>query len=184
MSFDRWDLSIHNNPEQLKRRISASKIKPSDIKLDEIHSSAIICGSGEEPYSVTLDSCICFVFQSRDLPRKHMYRLALELGCLENLPEVDPDAEKDFESRIMTIIDGYYHDLQEGAISADRFLKIASALLTGCSKKFPGSKRKPTQEFKESIPSRVELFENDFKSRAISADKFVKIASSLTDILK
>ena len=54
MSFDRWDLSIHNNPEQLKRRISASKIKPSDIKLDGIHSSAIICGSGEEPYSVTL----------------------------------------------------------------------------------------------------------------------------------
>ena len=65
MSFDRWDLSIHNNPDQLKRRISASKIKPSDIKLDEIHSSAIICGSGEEPYSVTLDSCTCYDFQSR-----------------------------------------------------------------------------------------------------------------------
>ncbi len=96
MSFDRWDLSIHNNPDQLKRRISASKIKPSDIKLDEIHSSAIICGSGEEPYSVTLDSCTCYDFQSRDLPCKHMYRLALELGCLENLPEVDPRCRKGF----------------------------------------------------------------------------------------
>ena len=124
---------------------------------------------------VTLDSCTCYDFQSRDLPCKHMYRLALELGCLENLPEVDPDAEKDFESRIMTIIDGYYHDLQEGAISADRFLKIASALLTGCSKKFPGSKRKPTQEFKESIPSRVEQFENDLRAEQFQQISLLKL---------
>lgn len=184
MSFDKWDSSIHDTPEQIKRRINACKIKSSDIELDFNHSSAIIVGSGEEPYHVTLDNCTCYDFLSRDLPCKHIYRLALELGFLDEFPEINPDAEKAFENKIMTMIDNYYHDLKEGAISADRFLKITSALLLGCSKKFPGSKRNPTQKFKESIPSKIEQLETEFKSGAISADKFVKIASSLTDILK
>ena len=184
MGFDKWDSYIHKNPEQLKRRISAGKIKDSDIKLDTVHRSAVIHGSSEEPYSVTLESCTCYDFLSRNLPCKHIYRLAQELDCLDALPEVNPDAEKDFENKIMDFIDGYYHDLQNGAISADRFLKIASALVSGCSKKFPGSKRKPTQEFKDSIPSKIEQFEADFDSGAISADKFVKIVVALTDVLK
>ena len=34
MSFDKWDSSVHNNFEQLKRRISAAKIDEGDIELD------------------------------------------------------------------------------------------------------------------------------------------------------
>lgn len=184
MSFGKWNTSVHDNFEQLKRRISAAKIDEDDIELNPANQTAHIYGSDPEPYFVTLEECSCYDFQSRNLPCKHMYRLASELGCLDDLPSLNPNTEKEFEDSIMEKIDHYYRALQDGAISADRFVKITNALLTGCSKKFPGSKRKATQEFKEQIPAEIEQFEQDFKNGAISADKFIKIASALSDILK
>ena len=184
MSFDKWDSSVHNNFEQLKRRISATKIDEDDIELDPANQTARIYGSDPEPYLVTLEECSCYDFQSRGLPCKHIYRLALELGCLDDLPALNPTAEKEFEDSIIDKIDHYYRTLQDGAISADRFVKITNALLTGCSKKFPGAKRKATQTFREQIPGEIEQFEQDFKNGAISADKFIKIASTLSDVLK
>ena len=184
MSFDKWDSSVHNNFEQLKRRISAAKIDEGDIELDPANQTARIYGSDPEPYLVTLEECSCYDFQSRNLPCKHMYRLALELGYLDDLPALNPDTEKKFEESIMDKIDHYYRALQDGAISADRFVEITNALLTGCSKKFPGAKRKATQAFREQIPGEIEQFEQDFKNGALSADKFVKIAGALSDVLK
>ena len=34
MSFGKWDPSVHDNFEQLKRRVSAAKIAEDDIELD------------------------------------------------------------------------------------------------------------------------------------------------------
>ena len=63
MSFDKWDSSVHNNFEQLKRRISATKIDEDDIELDPANQTARIYGSDPEPYLVTLEECSCYSFR-------------------------------------------------------------------------------------------------------------------------
>lgn len=74
-----WDNEVHKSVDQIKRIISAQKIKSSEIEIDQLSESATIKGSGSNPYHVTLNSCTCFDFESRKLPCKHIYRLASEL---------------------------------------------------------------------------------------------------------
>ena len=64
MSFGKWDPSVHDNFEQLKRRVSAAKIAEDDIELDPANQTARIYGSDPEPYLVTLEECSCYDFQS------------------------------------------------------------------------------------------------------------------------
>lgn len=45
-------------------------------------ASAMIRGESGQVYQTSLHSCSCPDFQARHQPCKHMYRLALELGCL------------------------------------------------------------------------------------------------------
>lgn len=73
MNFGTWEPSTHTTLDQIKRIVSGQKISSSKIQLTG-DSSAIISGSGSEPYNVTLDSCTCFDFVSRKLPCKHIYR--------------------------------------------------------------------------------------------------------------
>ena len=44
MSFGKWDPSVHDNFEQLKRRVSAAKIAEDDIELDPANQTARIYG--------------------------------------------------------------------------------------------------------------------------------------------
>lgn len=131
MTFGIWDKSIHNDLEQLKRIASAKTLKPVQIQLNKEKQSAIIEGSGSSPYEVTLNTCTCFDFESRQLPCKHMYRLALELGLLSELPVLDKQASKSFAEKVQIDIEHYFDLYQSGAISLDKFIKIATALQKG-----------------------------------------------------
>ena len=76
----RMSADMDSDPEQIKRRESAQKIKASAIQLDTATRSALFYGSGKTPYSTTLVSCTCRDYALRHLPCKHIYRLKMELG--------------------------------------------------------------------------------------------------------
>lgn len=131
MTFGKWDESIHNDLEQLKRIASANSLKPAQVQVNIETQSATIQGSGSIPYELTLNTCTCFDFESRQLPCKHMYRLALELGLLSELPTLNKQASKSFAEKVQIDIDHYFELYKTGAISLDKFIKIATALQKG-----------------------------------------------------
>lgn len=80
MHFGKWPDSIHDDPEQLKRIEKSKKADLKPLTIDLENRVCTIQGSGKEPYYVSLDSCTCSDFTRRNLPCKHIYRLASELG--------------------------------------------------------------------------------------------------------
>lgn len=75
---------MHAQPDQQKRQLSATKIPITS--LDKEKQSAII-----NEYKVTLDSCTCRDYRTRELPCKHIYRLAYELGHMQPPAKIDED---------------------------------------------------------------------------------------------
>lgn len=130
MKFGKWEENIHSDVEQIKRIASAQHISSGKVSVDPDSETANIAGS-DGVYSVTLDSCTCFDFQSRHLPCKHIYRLAYDLGYLNDLPVLDKNAAKDFNSNALQNDVEHYKQLYfDGIISIDKFCKIANALLS------------------------------------------------------
>ncbi len=83
-----WNnLKFNNDAEQLKRQKSAQDKKLTPINIDTEAKIGFFKGSGKNPYTVSLSHCTCGDFIRRNLPCKHMYRLAHELN-LFNLGEV------------------------------------------------------------------------------------------------
>ena len=78
-----WSSEIHSNEYAEKRIKSAKAAKLTPQSIDTEAGSGIFKGSGKSPYNVTLKSCTCVDFIRNKLPCKHIYRLALELGCME-----------------------------------------------------------------------------------------------------
>lgn len=129
VSFGQWEPSIHETVDQIKRIVNAKALSASDVQIDIANSKAVISGRSEEPYLVTLDSCTCFDFASRNLPCKHVYRLAFELGFLEDLPTLNKKAAKSFD--FDAEISRFYTAYLSGVISAEKFVKIADAISKG-----------------------------------------------------
>lgn len=86
-AFEKWPSGIHDTAEQKKRLESAKSSKTTPDSIDKEHQSGMFAGSGAAPYATTLDSCTCGDFFRRQLPCKHMYRLAIELGLLDEAAE-------------------------------------------------------------------------------------------------
>ena len=128
--FEKWDGSIHSEPDQVKRRLNGEKIKPEAISLDTASRSAVIVGSDPEPYSVTLSGCSCFDFTSRGLPCKHMYRLADELGLSDPWPKVSRKGQAAALDAAPAEVERWRGEFLAGNISAKKFTKIADALLS------------------------------------------------------
>ena len=89
MTFGKWPIELHYDPEQLRRIERARGIKAEDIiEIDKDQLRGAIYGS-QKPrsreryiYYPTLDLCTCGDFVNRHLPCKHMYRLATECDLL------------------------------------------------------------------------------------------------------
>ena len=86
-AFAKWTSSIHDTADQKKRIESAKSSKTTPDSIDKENKSGVFAGSGITPYLTTLDSCTCGDFSRRQLPCKHMYRLAIELGLLSEPAE-------------------------------------------------------------------------------------------------
>lgn len=86
-AFAKWPSSIHDTADQKKRIESAKSSKTTPDSIDKEKKTGVFAGSGAAPYLTTLDSCTCGDFFRRQLPCKHMYRLAIELGLLDEPAE-------------------------------------------------------------------------------------------------
>lgn len=98
------------------------------MSIDVQGPTARILGSSGEIYEVTLDHCTCFDFDAQRGPCKHIYKLAAELGLLPPLPTFNAEKAEIFKQRIPAEIDRFKQQYLAGAISADKFIKIANAL--------------------------------------------------------
>ena len=128
MDFGNWEPTIHEDFEQKKRMANSQGIKSEKITFDLANEGAQIIGRDGSIYSVTLFNCTCHDFQSRQLPCKHMYRLAFEFGFLFNLPTVNRKAAKAFKDLIPEEIERYKKMYFDGAISLEKLNRIISAL--------------------------------------------------------
>ena len=126
MIFGTWDSQIHDNVDQIKRICAAKKISSSKVNIDKGNETAVISGSASNPYNVSLSSCDCSDFSIRGLPCKHIYRLALDLGYLSDLPEYDKSLGKTFD--ISAEIERYHELYLKGVLSADNYVKLAETL--------------------------------------------------------
>lgn len=70
---------MHNLPIQLKKQENLANVALSSI--DNQNFSGIL---GSNDYATTLFNCTCKDFKTRQMPCKHMYRLALGLGVYKN----------------------------------------------------------------------------------------------------
>lgn len=85
--FDLWPEDIHSSADQQKRIHSAKSAKTTPDSVDFNEQSGLFPGSGKDPYYCTLSACSCVDYSRRHLPCKHIYRLAIELGLLNESAE-------------------------------------------------------------------------------------------------
>lgn len=74
---------IDSHPEQIKRIEKAKEVKCKPLFIDKENKTGVFGGSGKIPYETTVDSCTCRDYFVRRLPCKHIYRLRMELGLMD-----------------------------------------------------------------------------------------------------
>ena len=126
MTFGNWEESIHREAKQVGCRKRASTVVLQNI--DSVTGTALAQGSSELPYEVSLESCTCGNFIGTLKPCKHMYRLALDLGMIEDIPKIDRAAAKAFKESIPSEIQRFEDLYFNGAISAEKYAAIVKAL--------------------------------------------------------
>ena len=128
MKFGDKKKKIHDDFEQIKRITFTQRIKPENIKLNETNQTAKLYGSSGI-YDVTLNSCTCYDFESRNLPCKHIYKLALDLGFF-SIPEKNKKLAKEFKNSVPLEIERFKEFYLSGAISGEKLNKIVNALIS------------------------------------------------------
>ena len=129
LKIGQWPEYVHNSLDQIKRIQSGKKLKKKIMELDLKGGAdspvVVIQGSARDPYVATLNSCTCADFSIRELPCKHIYCLADQLGLLSGLPAYDKKkASFDPASDLKK-----YKDLFEaGQKSMDAYIKIGTVL--------------------------------------------------------
>lgn len=83
MNFGKWDNSVHSTVDAEKRYKKAMSADLTPMSVDRELQKGIFKGSGKTPYEVTLDFCTCGDYKRRQLPCKHIYRLAMELNLID-----------------------------------------------------------------------------------------------------
>jgi hypothetical protein len=129
IDFKSLDPSLHEDPDQIRRRINAQKIKTDNITIHEDYYEII--GSSGDVYKVTLNICSCFDFASRGLPCKHIYRFALDHNIIEAFPKIKPKNASIFAKKIDQEIEHFHSYYKQGLISAEKFVKIVDAIKRG-----------------------------------------------------
>ncbi len=129
INFGKWDSSVHEDIEQLNRFYEA---KNSDMKYTIDNTSKVACfyEKENEEYQTTLDSCTCEDFQNRQLPCKHIYKLAMLSG------EINSDTDNKSSKSITDIINSSYSKttitndyLDNPIIKFFKYLSIAILLI-------------------------------------------------------
>lgn len=128
MNFGPFEIPEEELLEACKRLERARDMKPGAvISLDPSARSALIQGSGGVVYSVSIDRCECVDFERRQLPCKHIYRLALDLGCeFPEAPVFDPVAASEYD--ISEDLERLRHRWLSGQLTTSAYEKCFAAL--------------------------------------------------------
>lgn len=112
------------NIDQIKRIVSSreKKLQKGIMEIDTNAGTAVIKGSGSEPYYVTLSTCTCMDFALHGLPCKHMYALADKMGFLADFPVYKGGFDKHAQ------VEQFKEKFMSGDLDADTFVKLAKAL--------------------------------------------------------
>jgi|GEM_PF-6001916 len=95
-----WDVSIHEQPEQIERQGRSMRYPFVLFDLDFNKKNVKFSSSSDLPYyQTTLHDCTCYDFEKRRLPCKHIYRLAVELGIVEIVKRPKAAGEKGRKTR-------------------------------------------------------------------------------------
>ena len=86
-----WKQEIHTTEYALKRLKSAQSSKLTPVKIDKTDHYGYFQGSHGR-YETFLDYCPCGDFHRSNLPCKHIYRLAIELGLMDIKAESNQNA--------------------------------------------------------------------------------------------
>ena len=78
--WSKWS-AVHDMPDQKKRLASSKQAACTPVQIDRESGTAHFKGS-RGSYETTLERCSCVDFFRRGLPCKHMYRLAIETGLV------------------------------------------------------------------------------------------------------
>ena len=107
--WEKWS-DVHEMPDQVKRLASSKEAALTPLSIDRENFSSAIPGK-HGTYHVTLDSCECSDFKRRQLPCKHIYRLAIELGLIEENVLSYSHGGYDWKQAV-EIIEKYSEDVQ------------------------------------------------------------------------
>lgn len=88
---DTWNAQIHDTPHAEKRIKSAKSAKLTPIMINREENYGYFVGRSGK-YETWLDSCNCADFKREKKPCKHIYRLAIELGIIDEPAKSDQNA--------------------------------------------------------------------------------------------
>lgn len=122
MNSDTWKMwdGKHDLEDQRKRLTSAKKANMTPVSVDVEGGTGVFSGSTN--YETSLSECTCIDFKKRKLPCKHMYRLAIELGILDETAKSDkakirtPKSERAALEPIIEIIETELSDSQRSLL--------------------------------------------------------------------
>lgn len=83
MIFEGIDDDIHSSVEQIKRFEKAATKKFNILEFNADEQIALFEGSDGSIYSSSLQGCTCIDCAFRRLPCKHMYKLAIDCGIID-----------------------------------------------------------------------------------------------------
>lgn len=106
--WSKWD-SLQESAHQQRRIQRAIRQELTYTKLNRKQRYATFAGNQGGSYLTTLTRCTCMDFTRRDVPCKHMYYLAIQLGLMDTSIydaeyDYDDDTEDD-DDRAVIIID-------------------------------------------------------------------------------
>lgn len=151
IKFGNWKSYIHSSSKQIQRIRDSKQINPGIVNYE--NKSATFT-ENNEIYETTLNSCTCTDFKERNLPCKHIYRLAALTGDFKETTEQENDN-----------LSKTNNTSNKTAVAPKKYTFIALVLIivliVGCYGyiKYQDKKRYDTIHFAEDLADAAENYE-------------------------
>lgn len=157
--WSEWEVSVHSDDAQISRQGRAMNY-PFTFDIDTAANTAHFSSTSDLPYyDTSLSQCNCPDFQARQLPCKHIYRLAVELGVIEIIRRASgggSSASKELLAEIKASEDVDSHPEQVKRIEKAKGAKMAPVSIDYMERTaiFSGSGKKPYETTVDSCACR------------------------------